>query len=130
MEPAMRSCAGLAVMGMMLVMAAPATARDRSGVGGEARSFETAPAASRGGVLVPQNVELDARKILPAEDPTAPRLFGSVPVADDNVTIGVGLFSVVGTTEKEQIRRRLDPSRAMLGADGTRVAAVGMSLRF
>lgn len=126
----MRGFAGLAVMGMMLVLASPATARDRSGEGGEARSFETMPAASRSGVLVSQNVELDSRGILPAEDPTAPRLFGSVPVADGNVTIGVGLFSVVGTTEKEQVRRRLDPSRAMLGSYGTRVAAVGMSLRF
>ena len=114
-------------MGMMLVRAAPAPARDRSGEGGEVSSFETAPATSRS-ALVPQNVELDARGILPTEDPTAPRLFGSVPVAD-NVALGVGLFSVVGTTEKEQLRRRLDPSREFLRS-GTRVAAVGMSLRY
>lgn len=123
----MRGYAGLAVTGMMLVLATPATARDRSGEGGEAKSFETVPAESRG-VLVPQIVELDDRDIMPAQDPTAPRLFGSVPVAD-NVALGVGLFSVVGTTEKEQIRRRLDPSREFLRS-GTRVAAVGMSLRF
>jgi hypothetical protein len=114
-------------MGMMLVLASPATARDRSGVGGEARSFGTAPATSRS-ALVPQNVELDPRGIVPAEDSTAPRLFGTVPVAD-NVALGVGLFSVLGTTEKEQVRRRLDPSREFLRS-GTRVAAVGMSLRF
>ena len=95
-------------------------------VGGGVRGVVAA--ASRGGALVPQNVALDARGLLPAEDPTAPRLFGSVPVAD-NVAIGVGLFSVVGTTEKEQMRRRLDPSREFLRS-GTRVAAVGMSLRF
>jgi hypothetical protein len=124
----MRGYAGLAVMGMMLVLAAPATAQDRPGEGGEARSFGTAPAASRNGALVPQIVALDERGLLPAEDPTAPRLFGSVPVAD-NVAVGVGLFSVVGTTEKEQLRRRLDPSREFLRS-GTRVAAVGMSLRF
>lgn len=123
----MRGYAGLAVTGMMLVLAAPATARDRPGEGGEAKSFDTAPAESRS-VLVPQIVELDERDIMPAEDPTAPRLFGSVPVAD-NVALGVGLFSVVGTTEKEQVRRRLDPSREFLRS-GTRVAAVGMSLRF
>jgi hypothetical protein len=114
-------------MGTMLVLAAPATARDRPGEGGEARSFETAPAASRG-ALVPQTVALDPRGLLPAEDPMAPRLFRSLPVAD-NVAVGVGLFSVVGTTEKEQMRRRLDPSREFLRS-GTRVAAVGMSLRF
>jgi hypothetical protein len=123
----MRGIAGLAVMGMMLVLASPATARDRSGVGGEARSFATAPATSRIAVNS-QTMVLDERGLVPAVDPSAPRLFGSLPVAD-NVALGVGLFSVVGTTEKEQMRRRLDPSREFLRS-GTRVAAVGMSLRF
>jgi hypothetical protein len=128
MEPAMRGYAGLAVMGMMLVLATPATARDRPGEGGEATSFGTAPAARGLGALVPQKLELDSRGVVPAVDPTAPRLFGSLPVAD-NVDLGIGLFSVVGTTEKEQVRRRLDPAREFLRS-GTRVAAVGMSLRF
>ncbi len=125
----MRGSAGLAVTGMMLVLAPPAAAMDRSVEGGEAKRFEAVPAQSRQGTLVPQNVALDARDIVPPEDPSAPRLFGSLPVAE-NVAVGVGLFSVVGTTEKEQMRRRLDPAREMLGSTGTRVAAVGMSLRF
>jgi hypothetical protein len=125
----MKYCAGLAVTGMMLVLASPATARDRPREGGEAKSFRTAPAVSRLGALVPQNVELDPKGVVPAVDPSVPRLFRSLPVAD-NVDLGVGLFSVVGTTEKEQIRRRLDPSREMSGRYDTRVAAVGMSLRF
>lgn len=125
----MRGYAGLAVMGMMTVLASPAAALDRSAEGGEAKSFEAVPAQSRQGTLVPQIVALDAKDIEPAEDPSAPRLFGSVAVAE-NVALGVGLFSVVGTTEKEQMRRRLDPAREMLGNSGTRVAAVGMSLRF
>ena len=124
----MRGYAGLAVTGMMLVLAMPATARDRSMEVGEAKSFESGPAVSRSGAVVSQNVALDPRDVLPAEDPSAPRLFGSLPVAD-NVALGVGLFSVVGTTEKEQMRRRIDPSREYRGSD-TRVAAVGMSLRF
>lgn len=124
----MRGYAGLAVMGTMLVLASPAAAQVRTGEGGEARSFGTAPAATRLSALVPQNVALDSRSVVPAVDPSAPRLFGSLPVAD-NVDLGVGLFSVLGTTEKEQARRRLDPSRDFLGS-GTRVAAVGMSLRF
>ncbi len=123
----MRGYAGLAVTGMMLVLASPATARDRSMEVGEARSFDTGPAVSRPGSRVPQSVALDSR-VLPLEDPSAPRLFGSLSVAD-NVALGVGLFSVVGTTEKEQMRRRQDPSREYRGSD-TRVAAVGMSLRF
>jgi hypothetical protein len=114
---------------MMLVLASPAAALDRSVGGGEAKRFGTAPAQGRTGTLVPQNVAIDSKDIVPADDPSAPRLFGSLPVAE-GVAVGVGLFSVLGTTEKEQIRRRMDPAREMLGASGTRVAAVGMSLRF
>jgi hypothetical protein len=125
----MRGYAGLAVTGMMLVLASPAAALDRSMEGGEAKSFGAVPAQSRSGSLVPQNVALDSTEIAPEEDPSAPRLFGSLPVAE-NMAVGVGLFSVLGTTEKEQIRRRLDPAREFLGSQDTRVAAVGMSLRF
>ena len=101
----MRGFSGLAVTGMMLVLASPAAALDRSGEGGEVKRFGTEPAQSRANTLVPQSIALDSQAMLPADDPSAPRLFGSVPVAD-NVALGVGLFSVVGTTEKEQMRRR------------------------
>jgi hypothetical protein len=116
---------------MMLVLAAPATARDRSAEVGEAKSFRPVAAAGRpvSHVAVSQSTAIEGRGVVPAEDPTAPRLFGSLPVAE-NMDLGVGLFSVVGLTEKEQLRRRLDPAREMLGSKGTRVAAVGMSLRF
>jgi hypothetical protein len=113
---------------MIMVLASPAAALDRSAEGGEAKSFGAVPAQSRPNALVPQNVALDATDMVPAEDPSAPRLFQSLPVAD-NMAVGVGLFSVLGTTEKEQMRRRMDPAREFLGS-GTRVAAVGMSLRF
>jgi hypothetical protein len=114
---------------MIMVLASPAAALDRSVGDGEAKSFGAVPAQSRPGAMVPQNVAFDSKGMVPVEDPSAPRLFGSLPVAE-NVAVGVGLFSVVGTTEKEQIRRRMDPAREMLGTSGTRVAAVGMSLRF
>jgi hypothetical protein len=123
----MRGYAGLAVMGMM-VLQAPATARDRSVEVGEAKSFRPVVASAREASLGSQSVALDSKGLVPVEDPTAPRLFGSVPVAE-NVDFGVGLFSVIGATEKEQVRRRLDPSREFRNS-GTRVAAVGMSLRF
>jgi hypothetical protein len=122
----MRASAGFAVTGMMLVLASPATAQDRPASGGEVKG--SGAAADRSNLLVPQSVALDPKGLLPADDPSAPRLFGSLPVAS-NLDLGVGLFSVVGTTEKEQMRRRLDPAREFLGS-GTRVAAVGMSLRF
>jgi hypothetical protein len=116
---------------MMLVLASPATARDRQGEGGEAKSFRPFIAAGRqvSHVSVSQSTTLDSSGLEVVEDPGAPRLFGSLPVAA-NVDMGVGLFSVVGLTEKEQVRRRLDPAREYLGSPGTRVAAVGMSLRF
>jgi hypothetical protein len=125
----MTGFAGFAVTGAMLVLASPAAALDRSAEGGEVKSFGAVPAQSRPGALVPQNVALDSTDLGPSEDPSEPRLFGSVPVAE-NLAVGVGLFSVVGTTEKEQVRRRMDPAREMLGNSGTRVAAVGMSFRF
>lgn len=124
----MRGYAGLAVTGMMLVLAAPATARDRSVEAGEVKSFGPVVAAAGQATQVSQSTAIEPKGVVPVEDPTAPRLFGSVPVAE-NVALGVGLFSVVGATEKEQVRRRLDPSREFVRA-GTRVAAVGMSLRF
>jgi hypothetical protein len=123
----MRGFAGLAVTGMM-VLASPCAALDRSVEVGEAKSFGAVPAHSRSGTLVPQEVALDEKARGPAQDPSEPRLFGSLPVAE-NMAVGVGLFSVLGTTEKEQVRRRLDPAREFLGS-GTTVAAVGMSLRF
>jgi hypothetical protein len=124
----MRKSPGLVVTGMMLVLAFPAVAKDRKMEGGENRiAMRILPGHPVSGPR--QTVNLDSRGLIPALDPTAPRLFGSVPMGD-NIALGVGLFSVVGTTEKEQVRRRLDPSREYSGSHGTRVAAVGMSLRF
>jgi hypothetical protein len=124
----MRKSPGLVVTGMMLVLAFPAAAKDRKMEGGENRiAARILPGHTVSGPR--QTVNLDSRGLLPAVDPSAPRLFTSFPMGD-NVALGVGLFSVLGNTEKEQVRRRLDPSRAMLGSSETRVAAVGMSLRF
>jgi hypothetical protein len=126
----MKGFAGLAVTGTMLVLAMPAMARDRSGMeGGEAKRLSPVVAPSRHLPLVSQSIAIDSRGVVPTVDPAAPRLLRSLPVAE-NVDLGVGLFSVVGITEKEQVRRRLDPVRAMQGRSDTRVAAVGMSLRF
>ena len=122
----MRRLVGPAMMG--LVLASPAAALDRPEEGGEARSPRTAAPARPVAALVPRNVELDSRGLVATPDPNAPRLFGSLPVSD-NLNVGVGLFSVVGTTEKEQVRRRMDPTRDFRRAD-TRVAAVGLSLKF
>jgi hypothetical protein len=55
-------------------------------------------------------------------------MIGSLPLTAD-MDVGVGFFSVVGATERELVRRRTDPSREVRSRD-SRVAAVGMSLRF
>jgi hypothetical protein len=55
-------------------------------------------------------------------------MIGSLPLTA-GVDVGVGFFSVVGATERELVRRRTDPSREVRSRD-SRVAAVGMSLRF
>ena len=52
----------------------------------------------------------------------------SLPVAE-GVDFGVGLFAVVGASEKELVRRRTDPAPEVRSRD-RRVPAVGMSLRF
>jgi hypothetical protein len=124
----MRRFAGLAVMGIMLVLASPAAAQDRSVEGGEVNSQGATPVQSRHRALATQAINADPQGFVAEQYPSGPRMFGSLPVAD-NVRVGVGLFSVLGSTEKEQLRRRMDPARAFLPAD-TRVAAVGFSLRF
>ncbi|MFL6846242.1 MAG: hypothetical protein ACJ8ER_15335 [Allosphingosinicella sp.] len=123
----MKKRTGLAVTGMMLVLASPIWAKDRRPEAGAASRF--APPMVPSDVLAgaSQTVNLDSRGIL-IEDSQGSRMFGSLPVTD-HADVGVGLFSVVGSTEKEQVRRRMDPSRAYLPAD-TRVAAVGFNLRF
>ena len=123
----MRFHPGLAVTGMLLVLASPAAAKDRKVEGGDHKRIATTALPHQPVTGPRQTVDLDSRNLIPTVDPSAPRLFGSLPVAD-NVAVGVGLFSVVGTTEREQMRRRLDPAREFLRAS-TRVAAVGMSLR-
>jgi hypothetical protein len=63
---------------------------------------------------------------LPAE--AVPQRLVSLPVSGD-LNVGVGMFSIVGSTEKEMIRRRTEPATDVRTRDG-RVAAVGLSLRF
>jgi hypothetical protein len=65
----------------------------------------------------------------PDQAPVAgPQRFVSLLAAPD-LDVGVGMFSVIGSTEKEMIRRRTEPATDVRTRDG-RVAAVGLSLRF
>ena len=55
-------------------------------------------------------------------------LVGSVPVAP-NMSLGVGLFSINRTSARERGLQRLQPMRDV-NDRGSRMAAVGMSIRF
>jgi hypothetical protein len=82
--------------------------------------------AVRGGKAAPDRQRALDPFQLPAD--TAPQRLVSLPVAGD-LNVGVGMFSIVGSTEKEMIRRRTEPLTDVRTRDG-RVAAVGLSLRF
>jgi hypothetical protein len=55
-------------------------------------------------------------------------LVGSVPVAP-NMSLGVGIFSVNRTNPRDRGMQRLQPMRDV-NDRGSRMAAVGMSIRF
>ncbi|MEA3001190.1 MAG: hypothetical protein QOH04_84 [Sphingomonadales bacterium] len=117
---------GLAVQGMLLVLALPAAARGQNVEAGETRHYGpllAPPATER-----PRPVAVGAAPDAPAAAPERTHLFASVPL-EGNAQLGVGLFTVPGATEAENIRRRTDPDPAIHTPE-TRVAAVGFSLPF
>ena len=118
----MRGCTGLAALSACLA-AFPASAQSEDR--GEYKMKDMgreAPAAER-----PFDAQrMPAGRPAPAEPGT--RLISTVPVAD-NFDLGIGIFSVVGETEKETVRRRTDPSHEIISRR-SKVAAVGLSLRF
>lgn len=123
-----RDCTGLAIMGMLLFLASPAAAEEPLAEGGEAKAKAQKRTAAR---LLPSLAQ--RRERLPDLATLAPvgnalEVMESVAVAD-NARVGVGLFSVVGSTEKELVRRRTDPSLNVRTKD-MRVGGVGFSLRF
>src|SRR4051794_28866349 len=102
MEEPMVCKTGLAVQGVLLVLALPAAARGQSVEGGETRHY--------GPLLVPPAAERPRPRTVhapPAEPSVAAErthLFASVPL-DGNAQLGVGLFTVPGATEAETVNR-------------------------
>jgi hypothetical protein len=116
---------GLAVQGILLVLALPSAARGQTMEAGETRHY--------GPLLAPSAIERPRPTTLQAADPPAAalertHLFASVPL-DGNAQLGVGLFTVPSATEAETVRRRTEPDPAIHSPE-TRVAAVGFSLPF
>jgi hypothetical protein len=125
MEEPMVWKTGLAVQGMLLVLALPAAARGQNVEAGETRHY--------GPLLAPPATERPrAAAVRAAPDAPAARerthLFASVPL-EGSGQLGVGLFTVPSATEAENIRRRTDPDPTIHSPE-TRVAAVGFSLPF
>ena len=123
----------LAALGTILALALPAAAQGQASGGGEIESeSEAAPerrqATRFAGPHADPNLTLGDTDV--PDSARATRLVGTVSVTDGmDVDLGLGLFSVVGETEKKSVRRRTDPRLAVDAAD-TRVAAIGFSLRF
>jgi hypothetical protein len=127
-EPAMRGCTGLAALTLSLA-AFPALAQEPGDGGYRMKGLSPGAAAP---LFEGQRPGLNlAREDVVRGDgspATRTRLFGSLPVYE-GLDVGIGIFSVIGETEKQMVRRRTDPSHEVGGQD-SKVAAVGLSLRF
>ena len=121
----MKRFTGLAVTGTMLALALPAAAKGQTVEGGETRPYGPILGARASSLPVPSRRQV--AEPAPAQ-PSGGRLFGGVAVGD-NAEVGIGLFTILGATEKKLVRRRTQPDAA-LRTDVTRVAAVGFSMRF
>ena len=132
-EPVRRLCAGLAISGTMLGLASAAGAQGRPVEALEAgKSAPVLIEPERGPLFRDQRRGFSLSQQSFVREDGSPgsgtRLIGSLPVSD-SVDVGVGIFSIVGQTEKESVRRRTDPQRDVRVRDG-RMAAVGFALRF
>ena len=116
-----RGSTGLAVTGFIL-LALPAAAGAQDKRGGERQN--QAPAADAGSHF---RNSLRMRDIGPAPVDNT-HMIESVELAG-TAEIGLGLFSVIGTSEREQIRRRTAPATEVRDRD-RRLPGVGMSIRF
>lgn len=109
------------MVAMPLLAIIPATAQ---AAGNDAGGY--AVTAARNGV--PAADRQRARDPDQAPGADRPQRFVSLLAAPD-LDVGVGMFSVIGSTEKEMVRRRIEPLTDVRARD-SRVAAVGLSLRF
>ena len=116
-----RGCKRLATVVLPFLALVPAAARAAGNDPGD-----YAVTAVRNGL--PPAERQRAREPDQAPGVSGPQRFVSLPVAGD-LSVGVGMFSIVGSTEKEMVRRRTEPATDVRSRDG-RVAAVGFSLRF
>ena len=116
-----RGCKRLAIAALPLLAGVPAAAQAAGNGPGD-----YAVTAVRSGPTADQRQR--AREPGQAPGVSGPQRFVSLPVAGD-LSVGLGLFSIVGSTEKEMVRRRTEPSTDVRTREG-RVAAVGLSLRF
>ena len=126
----MRGCTGLAVAGLLLSLALPepAEARPGAGVAKKHRAKARVPAPT---FITATREPIQDRQEIVRDDPAlavSQPMLQQMTVAD-RFDIGIGLYSVVGQTEKREMRERTDP-RIEVRPGETRVGGVGLRLSF
>ena len=126
-----RGSAGLAALAAALALAIPAASRAQETsetTGDDSAATERRESQRFAGPHADPNLTLRDAAI--PDSGLATRLVDRVSVTEGvDLDLGVGLFSVLGETEKNSVRRRTDP-RLGVGSADTRVAAIGFSMRF
>lgn len=117
---------GAAAFLLILLAGAPGNAAQRDYA---VTAAPAEPRVQRSRTALPEGTQFST-EVVTLERPrgSSVTMLRSLPVIG-GINVGVGFFSVVGATEREHVRRRTDPSHAIRSRD-SRVAAVGMSLRF
>ena len=124
---------GIAAGGIMLVLAAPASAQGLSVSGTYVELGADLPEEAGSGPARPSRKRHRSPPLperFPDEGTTASgdRVIGTMPVLP-GADLNVGLFSVKHLSHKELNRRRMDPVREVRAPE-SRVAAFSFSMRF
>jgi hypothetical protein len=121
-----RGVAAVCLVAAAMIAAAPADARKRS----RAMPYRLSPAAPAE-PAAPAAPMLAKLAPAPSTGPASRRsiLAPELPLVG-SVDVGVGLYSVTGARTREREFRRTDPMRDVRGNPDSRVAALGLSLRF
>ena len=121
-----RGTIGRAAILLALFGSAPAMAADRPAAPADIAVTATRTASE---ATVRSSRNAPAVRIVTLPEPAgSTAMVRSLPVAE-GVDLGVGLFTVVGASEKELLRRRTIPMSDIRPRD-RKVPGVGMSLRF
>ena len=124
------SSLALAISGLTLCLAMPAAAKGRAGA--QPKRHRVQPAQMRPAPIItavrqaaPGRQEL----VVPGPAPQSGYRTREEVALTDRIDLGIGLFNVLGTSEKSVVRERTSP-RIDVGTPERRVAAIGMRVSF